>query len=76
MTFDLPLVGVRTGATLVAQVAADLGVQLRVVSTRLTTMEIFAVNVVTFEVDQDAAAYEAARGWLVRRGLHPVLRAA
>lgn len=76
MTFDLPLVGAGSGTTLVTQVAADLGVQLRVVATRVTTMEIFAVNIVTFEVAPDADAYEAARNWFVRRGLHPVLRVA
>ena len=70
MTLDLIFVGTDAGRATLAQLAADLDVRFRLVAQRITTMEIFPVNVVTVELDADAAALDAATTWFARRGIH------
>lgn len=70
MTLDLAFVGAsNTGATL-AQFAAEVGVSFRLVTQRVTQMEIFPVNVVTLEFAADAPADVAT--WFTRRGIHRI----
>lgn len=70
MTLDLVFVGADAGRAALAQLTAELGVTVRLLAERVTTMEIFPVNVVTIEVDAAAAQLDAATRWFARRGIH------
>lgn len=70
MTLDLVFVGTDAGHATLAELAAELGLTYRLVAQRVTTMEIFPVNVVTVELDADAGALAAAGPWFSRRGIH------
>lgn len=69
MTLDLVFVGADAGRAALAQLTAELGVTVRLLGQRVTTMEIFPVNVLTIEVDA-AAQLDAAASWFARRGIH------
>ncbi|MDO5535148.1 MAG: NIL domain-containing protein [Propionibacteriaceae bacterium] len=70
MTFNLVFVGADAGRATLAQLTADLGLTVRLLAERVTTMEIFPVNVVTVEVDAAGAEQDAAASWFARRGIH------
>lgn len=70
MTLDLVFVGADAGRAALAQLTAELGVTVRLLGQRVTTMEIFPVNVLTIEVDAAAAQVEATASWFARRGIH------
>ncbi|MBB1495325.1 hypothetical protein J4N02_08970 [Propioniciclava sp. MC1595] len=70
MTLDLVFVGADAGRAALAQLTAELGVTVRLLGQRVTTMEIFPVNVLTIEVDAAAAQLDAAASWFARRGIH------
>lgn len=70
MTLDLVFVGADAGRAALAQLTAELGVTVRLLGQRVTTMEIFPVNVLTIEVDAAAAQVDAAASWFARRGIH------
>lgn len=70
MTLDLVFVGPDAGRATLTQLAAELGVTFRLVARRVTTMEIFAVSVLTVELDADAPVLAAATSWFDRRGIH------
>ena len=70
MTLDLVFVGADAGRAALAQLTAELGVTVRLLGQRVTTMEIFPVNVLTIEVDAAAAQLDAAASWFTRRGIH------
>ena len=70
MTLDLVFVGADAGRAALAQLTAELGVTVRLLGQRVTTMEIFPVNVHTIEVDAAAAQLDAAASWFARRGIH------
>ena len=70
MTLDLVFVGADAGRAALAQLTAELGVTVRLLGQRVTTMEIFPVNVLSIEVDAAAAQLDAAASWFARRGIH------
>ena len=70
MPLDLACVGADPGRAALAQLTAELGVTVRLLGQRVTTMEIFPVNVLTIEVDAAAAQLDAAASWFARRGIH------
>ena len=70
MTLDLVFVGADAGRAALAQLTAELGVTVRLLGQRVTTMEIFPVNVLTIEVDAAAAQVDAPASWFARRGIH------
>ena len=70
MTLDLVFVGADAGRAALAQLTAELGVTVRLLGQRVTTMEIFPVNVLTIEVDAPAPDLDAATSWFARRGIH------
>ncbi|MDN5569758.1 MAG: hypothetical protein L0G22_00620 [Propionibacteriaceae bacterium] len=74
MTLDLVFVQQDAARATFAQLAADLGVTLRLVAQRVTTMEIFPVSVMTVELDADPAALDAATSWFASRGIHRLAR--
>ncbi|HHU39497.1 MAG TPA: hypothetical protein GXZ45_09495 [Propionibacterium sp.] len=74
MTLDLVFVGADAGRHALAQLTAELGVTVRLLAERVTTMEVFAVNVLTVQVD--AAGADAASHWFARRGIHRLAGAA
>lgn len=70
MTLDLVFVGADAGRAALAQFSADLGVTVRTLADRVTTMEVFRVHVVTIEVAAGAGQADAAASWFARRGIH------
>ena len=70
MTLDLVFVGADAGRAALAQLTAELGVTVRLLGQRVTTMEIFPVNVVTIEVEAATATVDATTSWFARRGIH------
>ncbi len=70
MTLDLVFVGTDAGRATLAQLTAELGLTVRTLADRVTTMEIFPVHVVTVLVDADAPGQAAAASWFARRGIH------
>ena len=76
MTLDLVFVGADSGRATLAQLAAELGITVRTLADRVTTMEIFPVHVVTVQVDADAPGQDAAASWFARRGIHRLPAAA
>lgn len=70
MTLDLVFVGADAGRAALAQLTAELGVTVRLLHQRVTTMEVFAVNVLTVEVDASAPQVDAATSWFASRGIH------
>lgn len=69
MTLDLVFVGAGTGRAALAQLTADLGVRVRIIADRLTTMEIFPVSVLTVEVDADLSVLDAVARWFSAHGI-------
>lgn len=70
MTLDLVFVGADAGRAALAQLTAELGLTVRLLAERVTTMEIFPVSVVTIEVDATDPQLDAAASWFARRGIH------
>ncbi|WP_232549494.1 NIL domain-containing protein [Propioniciclava soli] len=70
MTLDLVFVQQSAAGATFAQLAADLGVELRLVAQRITTMEIFPVSVLTVELTAEPGLLEAATRWFAQRGIH------
>ncbi|WP_347347648.1 hypothetical protein [Nigerium sp.] len=76
MTVDLVFVQQDAARATLAELAADLGLTIRLIAQRVTNMEIFSVNVMTVELDADAPVLDAASTWFDRRGIHRLARAA
>ena len=70
MTLDLVFVGTDAGRATLAQLTAELGLTVRTLADRVTTMEIFPVSVVTVAVDAAGTELDAAASWFARRGIH------
>ena len=76
MTLDLLFVGADAGRGTLAQLAAEVGVNYRLIAQRVTTMEIFPISVLTVELDADESRLDAATSWFARRGIHQLSSAA
>ena len=76
MTVDLVFVQQDAARATLAELAAELGLTIRLIAQRVTNMEIFSVNVMTVELDADASVLDAASTWFDRRGIHRLARAA
>ena len=70
MTVDLVFVQQDAARATLAELAAELGLTIRLIAQRVTNMEIFSVNVMTVELDADAPVLDAASTWFDRRGIH------